>query len=292
MRIQLQFAAALFVMSSAAAPPDTAKTNILGAIRLEKMPDMGIVEYTGPQRGFWNEYRREIDQHAVDIVKPQIGEPAGFRLSIQQLHEGYGWRETRAHIAGRAIGRVFSDEFRDTLALRLPTQEWADRVTGLLPHWIADFIDNSIGNSQEERRDLSLFSSEESIIWKYEHGWVPRVGYRPFRGDPYGYIESNLGRQSGGFPIVCINGRYYTNLDPTRKDFGKTKVEVNMTFPVDHVCQFTLGLSGYPYEHTAHDQKWTRIFQLDIPLKLGIVSAGAHVSDGRQLYFTQWSCSF
>lgn len=217
-------------------------TNVMAAFEISA--SVPPLENTGPRDRFWNEYSRQIELQADNIALDQLGYGVHSLDEVRRLNrEGYGYIDGYGRKGANAIRSIFLGPLRDTLADRLPVEQWEYVGLGFFAHFLA----NSIGNTAEERQDpLATTPSYEDIVQKESLWHATRrnydveCGFRPLTGSPYGFLGFNVGKQTDGLPIVHIDLRCSVRLD-SLSDFGQLQIKGRFIVPITRDYDLVIG---------------------------------------------------
>ena len=281
----LSIATAFLAANSFADPPPphaaSTSTNSLTSAVDEHMPDLRVLEYTGPRETFLGEFTRQIDMDGDTIIDDRIGYRTDIEWFRRQNREGYAWNRSRSRIGAHAVESVLGTQFRDALF-----------TAGLAP------FRRFAGNGQRNVQGLSPFSLAESLVgsdyWNEHHpyGWIPHVDWDSLTTTPNISLESNMGRQQGGLPIANLSLRCSTDVMPFDRVFGEPRVSGQIILPCDHLFQVVAGAYAYPTASNPRDRGIREVVRIEHWFGPLLISAGVHLRQNERMGIVQGSLSF
>lgn len=190
------------------------------------------------------------------IVYDRHDAPSLFYWIQSYDEQGYEIHEYIAEYGQRTTLKIMGSAAREAALQTLPLQEFlqdGEELSGNIRRFFAGFLYGSLANAEEE--DTTTVSStpsysslkyivdfewnEPSDAWSGEYGW------RPWRDNPYAYLNVNLGHHCGR-QFLRMEGRCYGYLRPN--DFGVVKTEARAIVTLAQRSQLVIGGFLYPLE--------------------------------------------
>jgi hypothetical protein len=164
-----------------------------------------------------------IDEVATseDIVFDRVlGPVAQLSWARRQNNLGYASLERFNAEGASMFAKVGLDSLRNAAVEAFPTDFWQDHWLG----WFASFVSGTLGNSEEERVQLTTvsYSAVRSSWEKSGRNTSIQWGLRPWNTSPYLYFLVQAGHFEGR-PLLTLESRAGYTL------FGSSKVEARLT---------------------------------------------------------------
>ena len=199
---------------------------------------------------------QELKHSGHRIMYSRYDTPAEF-LWIQSydIYE-YGIHEYADEYGQRTVFKIMGSAAREAALQTLPVDEFihdGERFAVMLKKFFIGFAYGSLGNPEEE--DATAVSSTPTYstlkhIVEYswngrDDAWNGQYGWRPWRDNPYAYLDLNLGHYCGR-QFIRTEVRCYGYLRPN--NFGVVKTEASAIITLAEKSQLVVGGFIYPFE--------------------------------------------
>jgi hypothetical protein len=191
----------------------------------------------------WKRFQVDFAEGADDLFADRFHPLKVMKMSIDVGDSRpFQLRERQTMAMRRTVARSFADGMREA-TVELPVMQWLEERQG----FIADFLKNSIGNTEEEA--VAPLKPSYGVV---ERSWWRRMsdsghvnyGIRPFRTDPYAFLS--LAIREGQTVFLLGNLRYYY------RNFADHKFELALSVPLAYGFSLDLGSS---YQFGQHDDE-------------------------------------
>ena len=172
-----------------------------------------------------------------DVVFDRVFGPAAELAWVRRLNTlHYGAVERFNSEGANLFSRIGVDSLRDAAVEAFPTDFWTDHWLG----WFANLVSGTIGNSEEERIQLTSVSySAVRSAWERSGTATFQWGLRPWNTTPYVYFLLQAGHFEGK-PLLTLESRAgYTIM-------GSSKVETRLTLALPASCRIAASASMDP----------------------------------------------
>ncbi|MEK7641724.1 MAG: hypothetical protein AAB365_01900 [Patescibacteria group bacterium] len=206
---------------------------------------------------FTPRWREELVPAGSRIFYDRFGSPSSLSWMQLQSAQGYGIHEYMNTYGGKTIYKIMGAAAREAAVETFPVGEYEDMGRNL-GHRVTKFFGGlfrgSIGNTAEEdMQTVSATPSYNSLrhIVNFEWNdskdpWSGEYGWRPWRDNPYVYLNSNLGHHQGR-QFIRTEMRCYGYLRPN--SFGMIKTEASAIITLARRSQLVVGGYAYPFEN-------------------------------------------
>lgn len=259
-----------------------------------------------PIPGITGTYARELNS-VQRLYFDRFGYPANIDWILRSDDGSYSIHENFAS-SGK---NLFSDSLiysaRETAVKTAPLAEWEHsteqwgRDNENAASWIMRFfawtVRTAIGNTAEE--DLNIVSATPSyqslkhlrkFNWQSENGiWRTLYGWRPWRDNPYVYLNNAIGHNKDR-PLIYTSLRCYGYLRPS--DFGLLKLETQAIITLTKQSQLVFGAALYPFNIDSPEHPTSASLRLEKVICGGVGSIGATTSHIGQFYSISWGTKF
>lgn len=222
----------------------------------EMVYETNIIYITSTIRSqkFIDRWTEELVPAGSKIIYDRYGPPSSFNWIRKYDTELYGIHEYMSSEGEDAVFSIMSAAAREAAVSTLPIDEYEHSGRTWIGNILPNFVHGSIGNTDEEGdRAVSStpsYSTLKHIIqfeWNdHEDIWDGQYGWRPWRDNPYVYLDNNFGHYQGR-QLLRTEFRCYGYLRPN--SFGLIKTEARAIISISKGSQLVLGGHSYPFEN-------------------------------------------
>ncbi len=202
---------------------------------------------------FISRWTEELIPAGSRIMYDRFGPPSIFIWIRAYDTQRYNIHEYIVSEGEDAVFSIMSAAARESAVTTLPIEEYENEGKSWVRTILSGLIHGSIGNTREE--DSPAVSPVHSYgtlrhIIQFEWNdpkdvWNGRYGWRPWRDNPYLYLNNNFGHYQGR-QLIRTEIRCYGYLRPN--SFGLIKTEARAIISLSKSSQLVLGGYAYPFE--------------------------------------------
>lgn len=198
-------------------------------------------------------FSRELARSGWRVVYDRYGPVSSFNWIQVRDQLGFGMHSYVGRHGRKTFYRTVMSAARETGATLIPIEDYTDRWRIWGGRLWSTVWSGTIGNVDEEETEVVSATPSYSTL-KYisdfewedpESAWGGNYGLRPWRDNPYAYLETYFGQHEGR-PLVRMQARCYGYLRPN--DFGLVKVEGLAVIATSKRTQAVVGGAYYPFE--------------------------------------------
>ncbi len=209
-----------------------------------------------PSTRLRDRWLQELIPSGHRIMYSRYDTPAEF-LWIQSYDMyQYGIHEYIDEYGARTMYKIMGSAAREAALQTLPLDEFihdGENIGGAIRKFFAGFVYGSIANVEEEESTAvsptPTYSTLKHIVdfeWNDDNdAWSGQYGWRPWRDNPYAYLDLNLGHHCGR-QFIRTEVRCYGYLRPN--SFGVVKTEASAIITLAEKSQLVIGGFMYPFE--------------------------------------------
>ncbi len=175
----------------------------------------------------------------------------------------YGIHDYAAEYGKRTVFKIMGSAAREAALKTLPVDEFVhdgENFSEVLKKFFVGFTYGSLANAEEEDStavsSTPTYSTLKHIIdfeWNQpSDAWSGQYGWRPWRDNPYAYLDLNLGHYCGR-QFIRTEVRCYGYLRPN--SFGVVKTEASAIITLSQKSQLVVGGFIYPFEDSPEYDK-------------------------------------
>ncbi|MEN9912854.1 MAG: hypothetical protein RLY66_262 [Candidatus Parcubacteria bacterium] len=210
-----------------------------------------------PSKHLTERWCQEIAPAGNRIVYSRYGIPSEFFwIQAYDVHK-YGIYDYSANYGRETVFKIMGNAAREAALQTLPVDEFihdGQKLGATVGNFFVNLAYGSLGNPEEEDvkavSATPTYSTLKYIVdyeWnKSEDVWSGKYGWRPWRDNPYAYLDMNLGHYCGR-QFIRFDARCYGYLRPN--SFGLVKSEASAIVTLSDRSQLVFGGFIYPFEN-------------------------------------------
>ncbi|MBP6858295.1 MAG: hypothetical protein KBC33_00470 [Candidatus Pacebacteria bacterium] len=204
----------------------------------------------------WDRWPQEMVLSGRRIVYDRFGFPSSLNWLIMRDTPAYDVHEFIADYGESTVYKIMGSAAREAAVETLPVGEYEDfgiRLGSRITGFMSGLFRGSVGNTTEEEVETvsatPSYSSLRHIVnfeWNEpKDSWSGEYGWRPWRDNPYIYLNSNFGHHAGR-QFLRTEFRCFGYLRPN--SFGIVRTEASALITVSEKSQLVVGGFAYPFE--------------------------------------------